>query len=118
MTTRTQYEHLKYHLGDNFKITEEEAVQNLVKHLISALYKPQMGVTSVIDEDRIEFFNLNKKEPVNWSSLYCSEVKKFEDGTFLVTLEEASPSDCPRLCEFIETYMESYGWITQVQTEW
>ncbi len=120
MNNREHFEFLENALGDKFSQTRGERVMLLVDMLIDALYIPTKGErTTVTDKERIKFFEIDFSEPVNWGGgLHCCEAKEFADKSFLVTLEEASPNDCPTLCEYIETYMASYGWEVKVETEW
>ncbi len=99
--------------------TAEDIIQNIVNRLLEALYIPVRDVICFkADEVRLELFGIYGGEPINWGDLKCIEVKKFEDGTFLVTIEEAAPKECPTLCEYLETYIKFYGWIIKVETEW
>jgi hypothetical protein len=118
MNNRERYELTKDFLP-SFRKTEKEHLTDLVNILIKGLYIPVEGHTSVTRRDpiRCEAFGICE-EPINWGDLWCSEVKKFEDGTFLVTIEEAMPANCQTLCDYIERFMRSYGWEVRVQTEW
>jgi hypothetical protein len=112
-------------LGDNYKRTAEDVVRELVDCLINALYIPCNdpmvdGECDVIklDPKRIEHFGIDENEPINWTNLSCNEVKKFEDGSFLVVIDEAAPDVCQTFCEYIEKYMLSFGWKVRAETEW
>jgi hypothetical protein len=119
MNSREHFEFIKKAIGDNYKKTAEDVVYDLVNELIDALYIPIKGERrNRVDEDRVKHFEVDRSEPINWGDLKCCEVKEFKDGTFLVTIDEASPGDCPSLCEYITTYMKSYGWEVQIETEW
>jgi hypothetical protein len=120
MNNREHFEFLENALEGKFTQTKEGRVELLVNMLIDALYIPTIGEhTRIPDKQRIKFFDIDFSEPVNWGGgLHCCEVKEFADGSFLVTLEEASPNDCQTLCEYIEKYMNSYGWTVRVETEW
>lgn len=102
------------------KITEEEKIASLVNLLIDACYIPELGYDNInrVDPARVKFFNIDDGEPINWGDLKCNEVKKFEDGSYLVVIDEASPGDCTTFCEYIESYMASWGWQIRVETEW
>lgn len=99
--------------------TEEQKVRSLINDLIQALYIPVAGDNErKVDPVRLKAFGVDDTEPINWGALKCVDVQKFENGSFLATIDEASPGDCPSLCEYITTYMMSWGWQVRVQTEW
>lgn len=95
-------------------------VEVLVDVLIQSLYKPVEGFDGITQTDsvRLKEFGIDDGEPINWGDLKCCEAKKFEDGSYLIIIEEAQPKDCPTLCEYIENFMRSYGWECRVETEW
>lgn len=95
----------------------EDVITSLVNRLIESLYKPDEELQFITDAKRIKLFGL-ENEPVNWGSLRCNEVKQFEDGSFLVTIDEACPGHCQMLCEYIEKFMAAWGWQIKVVTEW
>lgn len=101
------------------KQSPEDRVMTLVNKLIDALYivKEGDGLTQA-DWKRIKQFKIDGKEPINWGNVGCFEVKAFADGTFLVTIDEAAPKDCPTLCDYIQRFMKSWGWDVKVETEW
>lgn len=100
--------------------TEEKIIKMRVDLLIDALYQPIEGWNTLTrtDPDRIKKMGVDDSEPINWGDLKCCEVKKFDDGSFLVVIDEASPGDCPSLCEYVERFMKSWGWDVRVETEW
>lgn len=111
--------YIKNGLDKVYKMTAEETVKNLVNNLIQALYIPvKEDMISKVDNNRLEHFKIADNEPINWGDLKCNEVKKFEDGSFLVVIDEAAPSDCETFCDYIIEYMRSYGWECKVETEW
>lgn len=116
-TDRQQVERImKY---SPLKFTEEELIEIRVKLLLDALYIPVKGYSRLTKTDPIRLKEWGMDgEPINWGSLRCVEVKKFEDGIFYIEVEEASPGGCPMLCEYIETFMRSWGWECRVKTEW
>lgn len=120
MNSKERHEFYSKTLAEHYKRTAEEVVQDLVNRLIDALYIPVEGWNGVTkaDKKRIEHFGIDDGEPINWGDLKCNEVKKFEDGSFLVVIDEAAPKDCQSFCEYIEKYMRSYGWEVRVETEW
>lgn len=121
MNSKEQYEFIKKTVGvEYYKKTEEDFVRDLVNELIGALYIPikEYDRITKADHKRIKHFGIKDGEPINWGNLKCNEVKKFEDGSFLVVIDEAAPKNCLTFCEYIETYMRSYGWDVRVETEW
>jgi hypothetical protein len=119
MNSKERFDFMTTTLGHVYKTTAEDLIMCLVNELIAALYIPCKGERQYhVDEDRCHHFKVDRGEPINWGDLKCNEAKKFEDGSFLVVIDEAAPNDCQSLCEYIETYMKSYGWDVRVQTEW
>lgn len=106
--------------SDFYKVSEEELVQNIINKLIEALYIPEKEHSTIltIDDLRLKHFGIERNEPINWGNLKCTEVKKFSDNSFLVTIEEAEPKRCITFCNYIEEMMNSYGWKIRVETEW
>lgn len=94
-----------------------DKVASLVDGLIAALYKPVMGeVEFKGDNERCNQFGI-AEEPINWGDLKCIEVTR--DGeVYQVLIDEAGPDQCPTFCNYIERFMESWGWICEVRTEW
>ena len=120
MNNKEKHEFYKENLKDIYKRTAEEVVQELVNILIDALYIPKESHESItqVDPIRIKHFGIDDNEPINWGDLSCNDVKKFEDGSYLVVIDEAAPNDCQTFCEYIEKYMRSYGWEVKIETEW
>lgn len=62
------------------------------------------------------------EEPINWMDLGCSLSRHIidDDGeeSFEVTIEEASPGDCPCLCRFVRDQLSKAGYDVYVSTEW
>lgn len=118
MTTKKDYDFMVKILPKK-KEEIEGAVMGYVNELISALFCPIKGEGKFeVDRVRCELFEVDFNEAVNWGNIRCSEAKEFKDGSFNVTLEEASPDGCSKFKEYIRSYMESYGWTVEVQTEW
>jgi hypothetical protein len=115
--TKKRFDFLKSNnLGD---LVEQDVVIQNVNQLLNALFIPIDNENqTMIDRERLKTFNINYDEPINWSSLNCINAEIFENGDFLITIEEASPNECPTLCEYIQTYMKYWGWNCQVKTEW
>lgn len=121
MNSKEQYEFIKKAVGvEHYNKTAEDVVQELVNELIDALYIPIKGWNGITkaDHKRIKHYGIEDGEPINWGNLKCNEVKKFDDGSFLVVIDEAAPKNCLTFCEYIESYMRSYGWVVIVETEW
>jgi hypothetical protein len=98
---------------------EADVVAGIVNDLIKALYKPvKDDRLTILDTVRARKFKVNFDEPVNWGGLCCADVKRFDDGSFLVTVEEASPDGCATLCAYISSHLEAYGYKAIVRTEW
>lgn len=99
---------------------DEDMVRDLVNTLLMALYKPILCDAAIIraDESRMQELGVASNEPLNAADLSCADVKEYKDGSFEVTIEEASPDACPTLCQYIERYMDSWGWKVTVRTEW
>jgi hypothetical protein len=74
-------------------------------------------VIYVRDQARCDMFGI-VEEPINWGDLKCFEVKAFADGSYLVTIDEASPDGCETFCYFIHHYLYLMGWVCEVKTEW
>jgi len=100
-----------------------EIVERNVNFLIMSLFSPKLiteedgesGSTYSVDvllAQALGIFN----EPVNWGDLGCVDVEPRQDGSYLVTIEEAG--DCPNLCKYIQVYMASWGWNVEVETQW
>lgn len=99
-------------------LEEEEYIREVVNSLIDALYIPTENDMRSLDRNRLSLFEIDIDEPVNWGALGCSEVKIFKE-LIEITLDEACPSECPTLCEYIEKFLkfEKYSNIL-VRTEW
>lgn len=118
MNSKERFDFMSTHIPEVYRYRAESIIEELVNTLINGLYIPVKGEhCRQADRVRLELFGI-KQEPINWGDLKCMEVEAFKNGRYLVTIEEASPSDCPTFCSYIETYLKSYGWDVQVQTEW
>lgn len=99
-------------------------ITSLVNLLIAALYIPVTDehVTKT-DPARFKKFHIEDGEPINWGDLKCNEVKRVygEHGIidgYEVIIDEADPQGCETFCNYIEDYMEKWGWSVKVITEW
>jgi hypothetical protein len=94
-------------------------VEELVNKLIKSLYKPvKEEMIYKVDRLRVKEFGIDDTEPINWGDLKCFDVKKFEDGSYLVSIDEAGHNFCPTFCGYIESFMKSWEWVVSVETEW
>ncbi len=112
-------EHFDFLVDNGFADKEQDVkrVDHLVTQLIWALYVPVLTTSmSVVDQARLERFEI-AGEPINWGSLRCVDVLRTERG-YQVTIDEASPGECPTFCAYIEKYMQAWGWEVTVITEW
>ncbi len=104
-------------LPEHYKLTAEEIIMQYTNKLINALYLP-VGNSWICDEERLKKFNIDSNEPINWGDLHCCDVKKFADGTYLVTIEEAAPKECGTFCSYLVEHLKADGWNCSVETEW
>lgn len=104
------------------EMTAEGMIDKEVDRLIAALYIPVVTEDGRLiyqrDPERCELFEISENESINWGDLKCCEVKPFTDGTYLVTIDEASPDGCPTFCDYIRRHLAVQGWECDVQTEW
>jgi hypothetical protein len=98
--------------------SDVERVKLLADRLLESLYKPCVTDYGQFmpDHQRIKKLGIDKNEPINWGDLSSSVEKKGD--CYIVTIEEASPGDCPSLCDYIEKYLKAWGWNAEVKTEW
>jgi len=102
------------------QVTAEEMIEEAVNRLIEALYRPVVEGDRMFyqrDPIRCEEFGV-EDEAINWGDLKCCEVKAFADGTYRVTIDEASPDGCPTFCDYVRRHLQLQGWICEVETEW
>ena len=114
-------EHVEFMNRMGIQTTAERVIDKAVDKLLDALYVPYATGEHLIykrDPERCEHFGISEDEPINWGDLKCCEVKPFADGKYRVTIDEASPGECPTLCEYIRKYLKLQGWDCEVQTEW
>lgn len=104
--------------GDPFRDYPWEETDVLTRNanwLLERLYKPdaERGAVVVKRRDTASFWG----EPINWGDL-SAVAEQQEDGTFLITLEEAAP-ECPNLCAYIKDWLVKWGWQSiEVVSEW
>ena len=114
-------EHVKYLQSCGIEVTAEDTIRDEANRLIQSLYVPSVSedgrLIYVRDQARCDMFGI-EEEPINWGDLKCFEVKAFEGGGYLVTIDEASPDGCETFCEFIRRHLSLMGWECDVQTEW
>lgn len=116
--TRNQYEHQAKFYPNPVSITDY--VQTAVNELLDSLYIHTLERPHCRDAMRIKYYGIDDNEPINWGDLKCCEVVEVldEEYQFIITIDEASPNECPTLCEFIRKHMQAYGWNVIVKTEW
>jgi len=92
-------------------------VDILANKILECLYKPTVrkGLFT-LDWARIKRLKIDATEPINWGDLSATVEKN--EGRYIITIEEASPGECPTLCEYVEKYLTAWGWPVIVQTEW
>lgn len=103
-------------LGKLCRISQKQAVERSANWLLERLYKP---VKSGYRLDARAYKEIPgvEDEPINWGDLSASVERK--SGVWRVTLEEASPGQCPALCRYVQTWLETWGWKPViVETEW
>lgn len=102
-------------------INAEKMINDLVNELLASLFIPiqseEYGLLFRRDPIRCDHFGI-EDEPINWGDLKCAEVRAFDDGRFLVIIDEASPGACPTLCDYIGRHLKIRGWDCDVETEW
>lgn len=92
-------------------------VERLANKLIDALYRPtKRRGKFVMDRVRIKREGIDDNEPINWGDLSATVTKK--EGLYIVNIEEAAPGSCTTLCEYIERYLQEWGWPAVAETEW
>lgn len=116
---RNSFEHFQFLVQAKVVAASEDVdwVKRLGNKLIQMLYKPVMTDSMwVTDPERLKEYHLDE-EPVNWGDLKVCDVERMESG-YLVTIDEASPAQCPNLCQYISSHLIAWGWSVRVQTEW
>ena len=114
-------ETLAHLLAVGIVTTAEEMIEKAVDRLIAALYIPVVTSDSRLvfmrDSVRCDRFGV-EEEAINWGDLKCCDVRAFADGTYQVTIDEASPGGCSTFCEYIRHHLAVEGWKCEIQTEW
>lgn len=90
---------------------QEQILKKVVNRLIESLYKPDSEVGW-----KCSTF-LFKDELINWGDLSCRNVAALKNGEFVVYIEEADPS-CYEFSQWVESWLEKWGWKADVKTEW
>lgn len=119
MKNRQQFDRNKKVL--HLKTSYQEMLETLTNQLLNSLfipYKDEEGnQTTIVDRKRLEYFQINPGEPINFSDL--SATCTLENGVYKIIIEEAAPDSCQTLCEYIETYLKAWGYDNfSVETEW
>jgi len=96
----------------------QQRVEKLANDLIHVLFRPVKNSSLFVpDWSKIKRMGINRYEPINWMSLRATV--EFEDDTFLVSIDEAMPEQCPTLCGYVQKYLTLWGWDNiSVETEW
>lgn len=102
--------------------SETQVILDNATWLLERLYEPDAEYGYCFRGRALTFLHPNPraldKEPINWGDLRVVDVIRHGDG-WMLTLEEASPGDCPALCEYVRSWLERWGWpAVVVQTEW
>lgn len=95
-------------------LDEKEIVEGLANWVILSFFKLDDEFVATVDSDRLENYGLIG-EPVNWSSVGVTHVEKKEDGSFLITIEEANSRKLEKL---IEDKLAKWGWKVKCICEW
>jgi len=111
--TKERYDMLK----DILKLKDTEIIKSLVNKLIDNLYKPVKEKEQfVVDKRKLKLYKL-EGELLNWGNLNVVDVEK-KENKYIVIVEEAAENDCKGFCNYIESFMSSWGWNCEVKTEW
>lgn len=96
--------------------SKSEHVSELASAILDYLYLPDLSKMRVFDRERAMKFKIDLQELANWASLSasCDE----EPTGLVVTISEASPNECPTLCDYVRRYLAAWGWDVEVETEW
>lgn len=114
---RDLFEFWKKTLGSKVESKEDHLTNLINKNLLQVLYYPVTEPTKTkVDHSRLEYFEIDPDEPINWGDLSVSWVD-VEGNT--ICIEEAAPDQCPSLCEYIAKYLDAWGWGEfEIITEW
>ena len=120
VTYREQCEYIRRVLNGGRPLptdVQENYVRRAANRLIERLYTPEHSGDYSGWRRHSHPEPQIAREPINWGDLNA-DVDMMADGTFLVTVEEASPGACPELCAYIERWLTAWGWPCRVVTEW
>lgn len=109
--TKTQYD--MYHSMGLSQTAPGEIIKQLANRLLQSLYIPVKDERQWIKDKHL----VMNEEPINWGDLSAT-VEVICEGRYLVIIEEASPDNCPELCNYIQQYLEAWGWDVEIRTEW
>ena len=120
--TRADWQRNYELLPDSVRLSEDERIRLNVNWLLAALYTPNDQFGAVFIRKNLVRLDVSPDvgtEPINWGDLNAGDVRQFTDGTWQVTIEEASPGACPILCEYVRSWLARWGWqVVEVVTEW
>lgn len=115
--------------GGHVHPSPEEAVAAAAQWLIERLYCPDPEVGRCVHEGHLARLGCGwegdwrglcrrlLREAVNWGDLRVVEVRRWGNG-WLVRVEEADP-DSPALAEYIEGWLNRWGWgPVKVEARW
>jgi len=94
----------------------EGVIRDLCNWLICALYRPDAVSVFKVDEGRVEQFPGLEDAAVNWGDLQCTHVE--QRGAVYVAYVEEAASDAGALRDYLETWLQEWGWPVVVKTEW
>ena len=110
---------------DDFKVKYESDVEvsdvviGNVKMLFNAIRIPQKGNTKcLIDTNRLSQLGIAITEPVDWTNIGFSSYAEVSKDKYHITIRPAAPNQCPTLCAYLRSYLLSYGWDCNIETEW
>ena len=114
--TRSRWEEdsRRYRVAPEFVLEETEVICRNTDWLLARLYEPDAETGA--HASPLE--NGMRDEAINWGDLSCSDVRQFTDGRWQIVLEEASPGQCPSLCEYVRHWLTKWGWEVEVATRW
>ena len=114
---KERFDFMRGHYGSEHFASAEEHLRIMTNRLLQSLYIPHHEKEFVCDELRTGVFGVSK-EPINWGDLKCCDVCDTGYGKYLITIDEASPNECPNLCEYVRSFLAAWGWNVEVITEW
>jgi len=93
-----------------------EIIKSLINWLILSLYELDEETILRVNSRKLKKLHLDE-EAINWGDVGCVEVKGKDEGIYIAYVEEASP-DAMIFREWIEQWLERWGWHVCVITNW